>query len=82
MNENTHKRPTIIRLSEVLQTVGLSRPTVYRMVKAGVFPQQFKLGTAAVGWLRAEVEQWIVERACARIGSMPEQGLTLQQAAA
>lgn len=82
MNENTHNRPTIIRLSEVLQTVGLSRPTVYRMVKAGAFPQQFKLGTAAVGWLRAEVEQWIAERAYARFGSMPEQGLTLQQAAA
>lgn len=82
MNTNTHKLPTIIRLPEVMQTVGLSRPSVYRMMKAGTFPQQFKLGASAVGWLRAEVEQWITERARTRFGSMPEQGLALEAAAA
>ncbi|MDE3210867.1 MAG: AlpA family phage regulatory protein, partial [Pseudomonadota bacterium] len=41
-----------------------------------------KLGAAAVGWLRAEVEQWINERAQARAGSMPKQGLTLLPEAA
>lgn len=75
-------RPTIIRLPEVLQTVGLSRPTIYRLMKSGQFPQQVQLGVKAVGWLRAEVEHWIISRSQARPGSMPEQGLTLQRAAA
>lgn len=75
MSTTTHTPPSIIRLPELLATVGLSRPSVYRMMKAGTFPQQVKLGTAAVGWLRAEVEQWIAERARARSNSMPEQGL-------
>ncbi|MFC5525734.1 helix-turn-helix transcriptional regulator [Rhodanobacter ginsengisoli] len=75
MNEDSHMLPAIIRLPEVLNAIGLSRPSVYRMMKAGTFPQQFKLGAAAVGWLRAEVEQWINERAQARAGSMPKQGL-------
>ena len=64
--------PAIIRLPEVMNTVGLSRPTIYRMMKAGMFPQQIKLGTAAVGWLRSEVEQWINRRLQQRVSSMPE----------
>jgi prophage regulatory protein len=78
----TANRPTIIRLPEVMQTIGLSRPSVYRMVKAGTFPQQVRLGLKAVGWFRAEVEQWLAELAQARPGSMPEQGLTSQRTAA
>jgi len=78
----TSASPTIIRLPEVMQTVGLSRPTVYRMLKAGTFPQQIKLGTAAVGWLRSEVEHWIATRVKERGSSMPETGLELKQRAA
>jgi len=66
--------PAILRLPDVLRMVGLSRPTVYRMVKAGTFPAQVRLSTAAVGWLRSEVEQWIMARRHG--GSMPTQGLT------
>jgi len=82
MSTTTHTPRAIIRLPELLATVGLSRPSVYRMMKAGAFPQQVKLGTAAVGWLRAEVEQWIAERVRARPVSMPEQGLESTLAAA
>jgi prophage regulatory protein len=82
VQNETPSIPTIIRLPEVLRRIGLSRPTVYRMMKAGTFPQQVKLGAAAVGWLRVEVEQWIGERARARPTSMPEQGLESERAAA
>jgi len=75
-------RPTIIRLPEVLQTVGLSRASIYRLMKLGQFPQQVRLGMKAVGWLRVEVEQWITSLSQARPGSMPEQGLTSQRTAA
>jgi prophage regulatory protein len=72
----------IIRLPEVLRTTGLSRPSIYRMVLAGTFPQRVQLGPRAVGWLRVEVEQWIAERARARPNPMPEQGLESTRAAA
>jgi prophage regulatory protein len=75
MTDNTTNLPAIIRLPEVLRMVGLSRPSVYRLVKAGAFPQQVKLSTAAVGWLRSEVERWIAEKVKARRSSMPEVGL-------
>jgi prophage regulatory protein len=60
------QRPAILRLRDVLVTIGLSRPTLYRMVRAGTFPPQVRLGAASVGWLRTEVEQWIADRAEAR----------------
>lgn len=75
-------RSAIIRLHEVLQTVGLSAITIYQMVMAATFPQQIKLGTAAVGWLGSDVEQWIAEQVDRRGGSMPEAGLELLQRAA
>lgn len=56
----------LLRLPAVLAAVGMSRPSVYRMIKSGTFPQQVKLGTAAVGWLRSEVEQWIAGRVAQR----------------
>jgi len=56
----------LLRLPAVLAAVGMSRPSVYRMMKSGRFPQQIKLGTAAVGWLRSEVEQWIAGRVAQR----------------
>lgn len=75
-------RPAIIRLHEVIQTVGLSRSTINRMVKATTFPHQIKLGMASVGWLSSEVEQRVAERAEQRAGSMPGAGLELLQCAA
>lgn len=82
LNETASRLPAIIRLPELLAAIGLSRPTVYRMMKVGTFPQQVRLGAAAVGWLRTEVEQWIAERARARPGAMPEKGLESERAAA
>jgi prophage regulatory protein len=56
----------IIRLPELLQIVGLSRPSIYRLMKLGEFPQQVKIGLSAVGWSRTEVEHWIAGRMNAR----------------
>lgn len=75
VQNETESAPTVIRLPEVLRMCGVSRPSVYRKMKEGTFPKQLKLGTAAVGWLRAEVEQWINEKAQARSVLLPEQGL-------
>jgi prophage regulatory protein len=80
MNITTHitTKFNIIRLPELLQTVGLSRPSIYRLMKLGGFPQQVKIGLSGVGWSRAEVEHWITARMNSRsaVG-----GRELQQAA-
>ncbi|OCX19593.1 helix-turn-helix transcriptional regulator [Pseudomonas graminis] len=47
-----------IRLPEVKRLTGLSTATIYRMVTAGVFPRQVKIGAQAVGWVKEEVLVW------------------------
>lgn len=70
MNEHAHILPTILRLPEVLHTVGLSRPSLYRLMKAESFPLQVQLSPGAVGWLSTEIEAWVADRAAARSTSL------------
>ena len=56
----------VIRLKVVMQRTGLSRATIYRLMKVGEFPRCFKLGKMASGWLESEVSAWIDERASVR----------------
>jgi len=49
----------ILRLPVVLDRTGLSRSTVYLRVTEGRFPRPVSLGARAVGWIEAEVEEWI-----------------------
>jgi prophage regulatory protein len=53
---------TILRLPEVKRRTGLSRSTIYLRVAQGTFPKPVSLGGRAVGWLEAEVEQWLQQR--------------------
>lgn len=53
----------IMRLPEVLKTVGLSRSTLYKQISVGLFPTQISLGARAKGWLSQEVEALIEARA-------------------
>jgi len=66
MENHQGNLPIIIRLPEVTRMIGLSRASIYRMVKLGKFPASVPLGELAVGWLRSEVEQWIAERVSKR----------------
>jgi prophage regulatory protein len=52
----------IFRIDDVLNRTGLSRPTVYRQVRAGTFPAPVKLSPRAVGWRSDEIEEWIEGR--------------------
>jgi prophage regulatory protein len=53
---------TILRLPEVKKNTGLSRSTIYLRISQGTFPKPVNLGGRAVGWLEAEVEQWLQRR--------------------
>jgi prophage regulatory protein len=53
---------SILRLPDVLARVGLSRPTLYRLIALGTFPRALPLGPQAVGWRASDVDQWIADR--------------------
>ena len=61
------KTDRILRVRAVCERIGLSRPTLWRMVKAGQFPQPFQLASpSSVGWLASEIDAWIAARAASR----------------
>lgn len=52
----------ILRLNQVTETVGLSRASIYRLMKINLFPKNITIGIKAVGWIESEIEMWITER--------------------
>lgn len=50
------------RWPTVQQVSGLSRTTAWRLEKEGKFPCRRQLSANAVGWLKTEVEAWILSR--------------------
>lgn len=49
----------ILRIRDVIQKTGLSRATTYRLMKEADFPPPIPLGAKSVGWIEAEVDEWI-----------------------
>lgn len=66
MEKNVPDRQRIIRKPELLNMIGLSDPTIWRMEKAGNFPKRLRLGGNSCGWLESEISGWLTERAAAR----------------
>lgn len=52
----THR---ILRLPEVMTCTGLSRSTIYLRVSQDTFPKPVNLGGRAVGWVEAEIQEWL-----------------------
>ena len=59
-HEKGHEPITILRRRQVEERVGLTRSTIYRRVAAGSFPAPISLGARAVGWLEAEISNWLL----------------------
>ena len=56
---------TIIRLPEVKRRTGLSRSTIYALVKIGHLKSPIALGARAIGWLESDVSDFIEARVAA-----------------
>ena len=51
-----------IRLNAVRDRTGLSRSTIWRLERRGDFPKHRRISLNAVGWLEAEVDEWVLSR--------------------
>jgi prophage regulatory protein len=56
------KTLVILRLNDVKSRTGLSRSTIYARMAEGAFPKTISLGGRAVGWVEAEINDWISAR--------------------
>jgi prophage regulatory protein len=60
---SSHDERRILRVSAVVAKVGLSRTTIWRLVKTGEFPQPIELAIRARGWYDHEIDEYLA--ACA-----------------
>lgn len=75
MSDTPDEPIQFMRLREVKEMVGLSTMTIYRLVAAGQFPSQVKLGPNSVAWVKSEVQEWCrrkVEDSRTPSGKAPE----------
>lgn len=49
----------LLGIREVKTRTTLSKTEVYRRIKEGVFPRQFKLGPRRVAWREKDIDIWI-----------------------
>lgn len=49
----------ILRFQEVTELTGLSRSTIWRKERLGLFPKRKQLGLNSVGWLESDIQQWL-----------------------
>lgn len=49
----------LIRVAEVATLTGLSKSTIYRLMKVNKFPSPSRISTRIISWKRAEVEAWL-----------------------
>ena len=66
--ENNEKEINVmerfIRKPELLKLLGVSYPTIWRMMKDEEFPKPYKITKRSIGWLSSEVEAWIESTKC------------------
>jgi len=51
-----------LRLPEVKAVTGLSKSSLYDLIRANNFPAPVRLGPRTVAWVRSEIKQWAAER--------------------
>ena len=63
MAEQIRKALVILRLKQVIARTGLSRSTIYALIKKSKFPAQVTLcGGRAVGWVEQEITDYLAQQ--------------------
>jgi prophage regulatory protein len=53
---------SFLRLPDVKLMSGLSKSSLYALIREGSFPAPVPLGLRMVGWVKSEVQRWAAER--------------------
>ena len=58
----TQPADRLLTRREVEVRAGLSRSSLYRLMRQGLFPEPIRVGVRAVRWPLSEIEAWIASR--------------------
>ena len=51
--------PRFLRIADVIDRVGLSRTTIWRLEATGEFPKSVVISEGRRAWIESEVQEWI-----------------------
>ena len=51
-----------MRIKAVIESTGIPKSSLYRLMKHNQFPQGFLLSARCRGWLTIDIQNWIVNR--------------------
>lgn len=60
--ETAHTSTQLLRLQQVMQTTGLARSTIYKLMALHQFPTPLKLTSKTIAWPSKDIEGWIASR--------------------
>lgn len=52
----------MLSLRSVMTRIGLSKATIYRLLKQGSFPQPVRMTERSVRWPVEEIDEWVASR--------------------
>ncbi|PHI29484.1 helix-turn-helix transcriptional regulator [Budvicia aquatica] len=56
---------SFIRIPEVQRRTGYSKAWIYKLIDAGKFPKQVKVGIRSIAFVESEIDEWINQRIAA-----------------
>lgn len=55
----------ILRYAQVASILNISKESLYRWQRVGIFPKPTRYGPRCVGWPKREVDAWLAEQEAA-----------------
>lgn len=63
-----------ITVQEVTKRLNLSRATIWRLEKQGLFPLRRQITPGRVGWIADDISKWVADRPLTKAGKYREVG--------
>ena len=52
----------VVRMSRLVEMIGLSRSTIWKLLSEDQFPNPIRLGSRSIAWRVKDVEEWLQSR--------------------
>ena len=58
----TERLDRLLTSKQLIAETGISRSTIYRLLRKGEFPKPIRIGPRGVRWLESDIKAWLAER--------------------
>jgi prophage regulatory protein len=59
---NQDTQVLVVRMSRLVEMIGLSRSTIWKLLSEGKFPNPIRLGSRSIAWRINDIEEWLQSR--------------------